>query len=91
MPYDEAETWLARGESLLLYSDGILEVHNAQREMYGLERLRARLANNPSQVGLIQDILEGLDEFTGEGWEQEDDITCLVLTRQPDVLNSQEM
>ena len=82
MPYDEKEAWLSRGESLFLYSDGILEVHNPQKEMYGLERLSSILAENPRGEGVIQNILESLAEFTGEGWDQEDDMTCLVLKRQ---------
>jgi len=81
MPYDEGEAQLERGESLLLFSDGILEVHNPQKEMYGSERLRDRLAEKTSGEELIHHIFEDLAEFTGAGWEQEDDMTCLVLKR----------
>jgi hypothetical protein len=28
-------------------------------------------------------LLEELERFTGEGWEQEDDITLLTLQRSP--------
>lgn len=81
MTYEEKVARLAGGESLLLYSDGLVEVHNPQKEMYGLPRLRSRLAENPGGEELIHHLLEDLAEFTGEGWEQEDDKTCLVLKR----------
>ena len=40
MTYDEHETILAPGESLLIYSDGLVEAHNPQGEMFGFPRLR---------------------------------------------------
>ena len=36
---------VAPGESLLLYSDGITEAHDANREMYGTHRLGERVAS----------------------------------------------
>ena len=82
MTYDEKEVWLARGESLFLFSDGFVEVHNPQKVMYGLQRLRSLLGDNPTGEGLIHNLIDDLAEFTGAGWEQEDDMTCLVLKRQ---------
>jgi serine phosphatase RsbU (regulator of sigma subunit) len=81
MTYEEKVARLGGGDSLLLYSDGLVEVHNPQKEMYGLPRLRSRLAENRGGEELIHHLLEDLAEFTGEGWEQEDDMTCLVLKR----------
>ena len=39
MNYEEKEAWIAPGESLLLYSDGVTEAHSTEREMYGTPRL----------------------------------------------------
>src|SRR5712691_1300623 len=39
MKYEEKETSLAHGESILFYSDGIVEAHNSDRGMYGFPRL----------------------------------------------------
>ena len=81
MVYEENETALAEGDSLILYSDGLIEAHNPQREMYSSARLRAQLAIDPAGAGLIHSLLNQLAEFTGPGWEQEDDTTCVVLER----------
>jgi serine phosphatase RsbU (regulator of sigma subunit) len=41
MRYEEKETILAPGDTMLLYSDGLVEAHNPQRDMFGFPRLRA--------------------------------------------------
>src|ERR687894_1497473 len=40
MDYEEKEASLETGESVLFYSDGLVEAHNLQREMFGFPRLR---------------------------------------------------
>ncbi|HEU5376874.1 MAG TPA: GAF domain-containing SpoIIE family protein phosphatase [Ktedonobacteraceae bacterium] len=81
--YEEHETFLAPGESLLLYSDGLVEAHNAAHEMFGLPRLKASLEAHPNRASLSDVLLDELQRFTGEKWEQEDDITMVVLHRAP--------
>jgi serine phosphatase RsbU (regulator of sigma subunit)/predicted ester cyclase len=82
MSYEEKETVLDPGESVLFYSDGLIEAHNPQREMFGVPRLRGLLGES-SKGGrdLSATLMEELGRFTGEGWEQEDDITLLTLER----------
>jgi serine phosphatase RsbU (regulator of sigma subunit) len=46
MSYEEKEIVLERSESILFYSDGIIEAHDSQREMFGLPRLRALVAEH---------------------------------------------
>lgn len=80
--YDEYETVIEPGESLLLYSDGLVEAHNAQGEMLGYPRLQSMVA----QLGAdgsspISALLRRLADFTGPGWEQEDDVTLLTIER----------
>jgi serine phosphatase RsbU (regulator of sigma subunit)/predicted ester cyclase len=80
MSYEEKEIILAPGESVLFYSDGLVEAHNPQGEMFGTPRLRRHLAEHPTDAkGLNALLLEELERFTGEGWEQEDDITLVAL------------
>jgi anti-sigma regulatory factor (Ser/Thr protein kinase) len=79
MTYEEKEAVLAPGETLLLYSDGITEAHDPVREMYGTERLGEQVASD--EGGLIDSVLTSLQRFTGDGWEQEDDITIVTLRR----------
>ena len=41
MAYEEKETVLAPGDSLLLHSDGVVEAHDPAGEMFGFPRLQA--------------------------------------------------
>ena len=79
--YEEYETVLAPGESLLFYSDGLVEAHNQRREMFGFARLQSLLAGQRDGTLLVDALLDELQRFTGDGWEQEDDVTLLVLHR----------
>jgi len=82
MSYEEKEIILEAGEATLLYSDGLVEAHDPQGEMFGFPRLRALVAEHADEKRSLGDfVLEELYTFTGEGWEQEDDITLLTLER----------
>ena len=81
MGYEEMELVLEAGESVLFYSDGLVEAHDAQGEMFGFPRLRTLLAEHAEERSLGEYLLEELYSFVGEGWEQEDDITLLTLKR----------
>ena len=87
MIYDEIEITMAPGDSLLVYSDGLVEAHNAQGEMFGFPRLRELVGKEPHSgekgVGnkIISDLQKNLAEFTGPDWEQEDDVTFVTLER----------
>jgi len=81
MKYEEKETTLAQGESILFYSDGIVEAHNPGRGMYGFPRLMKLIGEYQEESSLKDVVLEDLADFTGPGWEQEDDITMVTLQR----------
>src|SRR5215207_9458141 len=83
MSYEEKGMVLERGESVLFSSDGLVEAHDLQRrEMFGFPRLRALVAEHDDEErSLVTLLLEELYSFTGEGWEQEDDITLVTLRR----------
>jgi serine phosphatase RsbU (regulator of sigma subunit) len=83
MPYEEKETTLAPGDGVLFYSDGLVEAHDPQREMFGFPRLQALVAEHGDQEegSLGEFLMEELYSFVGEGWEQEDDITLVTLRR----------
>ena len=84
MSYEEKETELLPGEGILIYSDGLVEAHSPQFEMFGSPRLRSLLTEPVTEPEDLTDfLLEELDRFTGEGWEQEDDITLVALRRLP--------
>ena len=79
--YEEKEVVLEIGDSALFYSDGIVEAHNPHREMFGFPRLRRLVAEHPEEGSVVDVLMDELRSFTGEGWEQEDDITLLTLRR----------
>jgi serine phosphatase RsbU (regulator of sigma subunit) len=82
MDYEEKEMVLDVGDSALLYSDGLVEAHDPEREMFGFPRLQALVAKHGDEEEALGDLLmEELHSFVGEGWEQEDDITLLTLKR----------
>jgi PAS domain S-box-containing protein len=82
MIYEEKETTLERGESVLFYSDGLVEAHDPHREMFGFPRLQGLVGTHHSgESSLIEFLLSELTNFTGEDWEQEDDITLVTLER----------
>lgn len=80
MRYEEREATLSPGDALLLYSDGITEAHDPEREMFGTPRLVDHVAD-PASGDLIDGLLTRLQRFTGDDWEQEDDITLVTLRR----------
>jgi serine phosphatase RsbU (regulator of sigma subunit)/predicted ester cyclase len=80
MSYEEKGIVLQEGDSALLYTDGLVEAHDPQREMFGFARLQALVSEHGKEESSLEEaLLEELYSFVGEGWEQEDDITLLTL------------
>ena len=82
MRYEEGETSLREEHGVLFYSDGLVEAHDPEGEMFGFPRLRALVSEHGEEERSLEEtLLEELYSFVGEGWEQEDDITLLTLRR----------
>jgi serine phosphatase RsbU (regulator of sigma subunit) len=83
MGYEENEVVLGAGDRVLFYSDGLVEAHNPEGEMFGFPRLRRFVAEHDEEKAgpLVDFLMEELYSFTGESWEQEDDITLVALQR----------
>lgn len=88
MTYEEKETTLACGDTVLFYSDGLAEAHDPAGEMFGFPRLQALLGTYDQESDLITYALDALVRFTGPGWEQEDDVTLVTLECISDALRS---
>ncbi len=86
MNYEEKEIELGKGESVLFYSDGLVEAHDERREMFSFPRLQGLVGTHRSGgSSLIGFLLSELTRFTGEDWEQEDDITLMTLERSEEL------
>ena len=81
MHYEEKEAFLDAGDTILLYSDGLVEAHNTEREMFSFPRLMRLVGDFDGGAALIDFLLGELANFTGPGWEQEDDVTLVALQR----------
>lgn len=78
--YRQGRIHLQKGDVLLLYTDGIVEAMNAQREEFGFDRLLQALeqvARN-STVEIVDGIVSAVGSFTGEV-EKQDDLTLVVI------------
>jgi serine phosphatase RsbU (regulator of sigma subunit)/predicted ester cyclase len=80
--YEEKEIIeLDAAEGVLFYSDGLVEAHDPEGELFGFPRLRALVAEHAEERSLGEYLLEEVYSFGGDGWEQEHDITLLTLRR----------
>ncbi len=82
MEYEVKQTLLAPGDTVFLYSDGLVEAHSETREMFGMKRLQSLIAEHPGGEALINYLRDALFTFTGPQWEQEDDVTYVVFQRE---------
>ena len=85
MGYEEKKAVLGKGDSALFYSDGLVEAHDPQREMFGLPRLRRLVVKHGEEESLVDFLMDELRSFTEDEWEQEDDITLLTLERSEEL------
>jgi sigma-B regulation protein RsbU (phosphoserine phosphatase) len=73
---------LARGDAVVLFTDGIYEAQGPSDEMYGEERLQRSLVAHAAKTVNAQALLQGLyadlAAYTGAR-PLADDATCLVL------------
>ncbi|MGH2377847.1 MAG: ATP-binding SpoIIE family protein phosphatase [Candidatus Limnocylindria bacterium] len=81
MKYDERGYQLDLGDTMLLHSDGLAEAHAPDREMFGFPRVKGIAASKQSGKALIDELIDSLHRFTGPGWQQEDDITLVTVSR----------
>jgi serine phosphatase RsbU (regulator of sigma subunit) len=78
--YQETRVTLQLGDIVVLYTDGIVEAMNGQKEMYGFERLMAAIekGRNLAASSLLESLINDVANFVGNA-EQHDDLTVVVL------------
>ncbi len=77
---EEVSVAMKPGDCLVLYSDGVNEAADANRDLFGLERLEGIIRNHAGATAemLLQKIVDEIRLFT-KGADQSDDITLLVM------------
>ncbi|MDW8306110.1 MAG: SpoIIE family protein phosphatase [Leptospiraceae bacterium] len=79
-PFGEGKTHLAKGDIIVLYTDGVVEAINDAQEEFGLERLKELVAQYSSRSAedIVKEIYKHVRDFTGnEGLY--DDFTLMVI------------
>jgi sigma-B regulation protein RsbU (phosphoserine phosphatase) len=80
--YHEDTLQLEKGDALVMFTDGVTEAMNIEREEFGTNRLKETLEevamHNCQQI--IDSVKSDIAAFVGEA-EQSDDITMLVIKR----------
>jgi len=82
MSYDDHEVIVKPGESVLFYSDGLVEAHNADHEMFGFPGLQELVAQQGDRKDLIAVVSDALEAFADKAIDQEDDVTLVTLARE---------
>jgi sigma-B regulation protein RsbU (phosphoserine phosphatase) len=81
--YGSQKLTLEKGDSLVLYSDGLTEAFNHSREQYGAARLSSLLEQQPAlpPQELLAATLEDLKKFRA-GAPRTDDLTIMIIRRE---------
>ncbi len=79
--YPEGDIIITPGNRILFHTDGLVEAHDAEGEMFGSHRLQHVVQAQAPDGEMIPSVLDALHGFTGPDWEQEDDITLILLRR----------
>jgi serine phosphatase RsbU (regulator of sigma subunit) len=82
LPYKKQDLKIERGESFLMFTDGITEAMDVDEEMYDDDRLETFLLKNRSKPAteFIEELIGDVGKFVGKA-PQSDDITALYLRR----------
>ncbi len=78
--FEQETVHLNPGDVIVAYTDGVIDAHSPQGEVFGEERFEqlALQHQNLSASEVIKTILQAIADFT-RGAEQHDDITLVVM------------
>jgi len=78
--YQSKKTWLGPGDTVFLYTDGVTEAMNPEKELFSQKRLEQALSEVKDQPldQMASGIMERIKTFS-QGEPQADDITIMIL------------
>jgi len=82
---DERSLFLAPGDTLLLYTDGMTDCRDPKGEAFGLERIKKNLSGyaNLNAQQVCDNLLETLKKYQ-DGSKQDDDVTLVAVGADSD-------
>ena len=85
-PFQQHTVTIAPGDTVILYTDGVTEAMNSEREEFGIERLRQVFAASPpaDSQEANRTVFDAVSSFAGDT-PQSDDVTCVTLQRREPV------
>lgn len=80
MKFELQETVITPNTTIFMYTDGLTEAENSQKELFGEERMTAVLKDNihATSQGLIENMLAAIHQHVKEA-EQSDDLTMIAI------------
>ena len=77
--YPQLDLSLAKGDLVILTSDGVVEAKNAERQLFGFERLEKAVASGPttSAQAMLEHLKAEIATFVC-GAEPHDDVTMVI-------------
>ena len=78
--YEEATAQIKPGQLLVLTTDGIMETHNPEGDMFGKEKIKEVIRQNADldADGIRRAMLDAVEDFRGKA-PREDDVTLVVI------------
>ena len=79
--YENSTVQLKTGDTIFMYTDGVTEVINDNKEFFGVDRLESVLEQftTASSANIVEEVYQSVKDFSGDA-EQFDDLTILSLT-----------
>jgi sigma-B regulation protein RsbU (phosphoserine phosphatase) len=80
--YKSTRIKMKSGDSIVLYTDGVIEIFNNDREEFGIERLKNILISSADNTAssIIKNVINSTKEFSQQEYFR-DDFTILVIKR----------
>jgi sigma-B regulation protein RsbU (phosphoserine phosphatase) len=78
--YQETQVQLKQGDTVVFYTDGVVEAMNGKGELYGFERFLTSIekAKELDANTLLEKLMDDVESYVGDV-EQHDDLTIVVV------------
>ncbi len=88
----EAPVQLQPGDTLMLYTDGLIEARSVNGEFYGQERLQQSLLRAPASARTtLENVLADLDRFVEEAPQSDDQTVVCIAVNDPSLKRFQSI